>query len=64
MARRKAEPVADEPAAIECGACHYSSDYLPRVPNGTVILRCHRFPQPVEIHPDYWCGEYREKADA
>jgi hypothetical protein len=50
--------------AVACRDCMFGVDYLPRVPNGTLILRCQRFPQPVEILPDYWCGEYREKANA
>jgi hypothetical protein len=36
-----------------------------------LTLRCHRYPQPVEISDDHWCGDYRvrppldeEKIDA
>jgi hypothetical protein len=46
---------------VACRDCMFGVDYLPRVPNGTVILRCQRFPAPVEILPDYWCGEYRDR---
>ena len=45
--------------AAACRACQFGVDYLPRVPNGTLILRCQRFPPPVEVFPDYWCGEFR-----
>ena len=49
------------PSVAACRGCRFSVDYLPRVPNGTVILRCQRYPAPVEIVPDYWCGEYRRQ---
>jgi hypothetical protein len=36
---------------------------MPKVPNPLLMLRCHRYPQPVEISDDHWCGEYRVRPE-
>jgi hypothetical protein len=28
-----------------------------------LMLRCHRYPQPVEISDDHWCGDYRVRPE-
>jgi hypothetical protein len=69
VSRKKVEPVvyprpSDLPVDPACSRCLYRAEWTPRVPNAVTTLRCHRFPQAVEITDDHWCGEYREKAYA
>ena len=68
MRVRKADsvsiPAISSPSvAAACGHCRFSALWQSRLPGSMTVLRCRRYPAPLEIATDDWCGEYKEKPD-